>query len=384
MTPPERLRIGPFKEGSFPSSLHSPRLATVLGMALGVAFTLCFVTGLLSHLIQHPPTWFEWPSRPAGLYRITQGVHVATGLASIPLLLAKLWTVYPHLWRWPPVRDVTHLIERVALLPLVAGSIFLLFTGLANIGLWYPWRFFFPAGHYWGSWITMGALGVHIGAKASIVRRELTSRSLDVVARPGERLTRRGFLGVVAATSGIITLTTVGQTFSPLNVFGVLAPRRPDVGPQGFPVNKSAAAAGVTKAARHPGYRLEIAGRVQRRLHLSLEDLRALPQFEATLPISCVEGWSANAQWRGVRVRDLLEMARAGNDPTVLVESMQPSGRYKSSELNPSHSSDEETLLALEVNGEVLHIDHGYPLRLIGPNRPGVMQTKWVKKLIVL
>jgi DMSO/TMAO reductase YedYZ molybdopterin-dependent catalytic subunit len=381
--PPERLRVGPFKEDSFTSSLHHPRVAALLGIALGITFLICFVTGLLSHLIQHPPSWFEWPSRPAGLYRITQGVHVATGLASIPLLLAKLWTVYPRLWRWPPVADGMHLIERVTLLPLVAGSIFMLFTGLANIGLWYPWRFFFPSGHYWGAWITMGALVVHIGAKASIVLKELSSNSLDLVDMTGDGLTRRGFLGVVAATSGIITLTTIGQTFRPLNPFAVLAPRRPDVGPQGFPVNKSAVSAGVTETARDPDYRLFVGGQVDRPLSLSLDDLRALPQHEATLPIACVEGWSANAHWSGLRVRDLLDMAGAEDDVAVLVESMQPSGLYRRSELNPSHSSDEDTLLALEVNGEVLHIDHGFPLRLIGPNRPGVMQTKWVNRLTV-
>ena len=40
------------------------------------------------------------------LYRVTQGVHVATGLASIPLLLAKLWAVYPKLFTWPPFSSV--------------------------------------------------------------------------------------------------------------------------------------------------------------------------------------------------------------------------------------------------------------------------------------
>src|SRR5207244_11518566 len=66
----------------------------------------------ISHLIQQPPSWFVWPSRPAGLYRVTQGLHVATGIASIPLLLAKLWTVYPLLWTWPPARNVAHAVER--------------------------------------------------------------------------------------------------------------------------------------------------------------------------------------------------------------------------------------------------------------------------------
>ena len=69
--------------------VHSERNAAWLGISLGVAFGICFLTGLLSHLIQHPPGWFVWPARPAGLYRVTQGLHVATGIAAIPLLLVK-------------------------------------------------------------------------------------------------------------------------------------------------------------------------------------------------------------------------------------------------------------------------------------------------------
>ncbi|MGH2752337.1 MAG: molybdopterin-dependent oxidoreductase [Actinomycetota bacterium] len=381
---PERLRVGPFRERAFTSELHTERTAALLGLALGIAFVICFVTGVLSHLIQQPPSWFTWPSRPAGLYRVTQSLHVATGIATIPLLLGKLWTVYPRLWAWPPVRNLAHLVERASLFPLVAGSLFLSFTGVANIGLWYPWRFFFPAGHYWASWITMGALVVHVGAKGAIVRREVLKRDPGLLepAITGA-LSRRGFLGVIAATAGALTLTTIGQTFAPLNRIAVLAPRRPNVGPQGFPVNKSALSAKVDETARSPGYRLRVGGEVQRPLSLSLDDLRALPQHGATLPISCVEGWSANVDWEGVQVRELLEMAGAVGAAVVRVESLQPDGLYRASELNPLHAADPDTLLALRCNGEELHIDHGYPLRLIGPNRPGVMQTKWVGELVV-
>ncbi|MFI1769566.1 molybdopterin-dependent oxidoreductase, partial [Streptomyces sp. NPDC020800] len=35
-------------------------------------------------------------------------------------------------------------------------------------------------------------------------------------------------------------------------------------------------------------------------------------------------------------------------------------------------------------NGEELSPDHGYPVRLMAPNRPGVLQTKWVGRLEVL
>jgi len=40
-------------------------------------------------------------------------------------------------------------------------------------------------------------------------------------------------------------------------------------------------------------------------------------------------------------------------------------------------------MLAVALNGAPLHIDHGFPARLIGPNRPGVQQTKWVSRVVV-
>ncbi|MGH8986372.1 MAG: molybdopterin-dependent oxidoreductase [Acidimicrobiia bacterium] len=364
------------------SRLHDERLAAVLGIALGVGFTICFVTGVLSHLIQEPPGWFRWPSRPAGLYRVTQSAHVATGIATIPLLLAKLWVVSPKLFAWPPFEGVAHFIERVALVPLVAGGLFELFSGLANINRWYPWPFNFRAAHYAVAWITIGALIVHVGAKWTTTRGAL-ARETTPLPPPGGALDRRGFLGAVFATSGLLTLFTVGQTVRPLERLALLAPRRPNSGPQGFAINRSARSAGVTETAVDPAYRLVVEGRVERRLSLSRAELAALPQHEATLPISCVEGWSTSQRWRGVRVRDLLERAGAPPEAEVQVESLQRRRASRTSDLNPWHAHDPDTLLALEVGGEPLHLDHGFPVRLIGPNRPGTMQTKWVSRLVV-
>ena len=69
--------------------------------------------------------------------------------------------------------------------------------------------------------------------------------------------------------------------------------------------------------------------------------------------------------------------------PTVVVESIQADGPYRTSRLDPPHVSDPLTLIALQLHGETLHVDHGYPARLIAPNRPGVMQTKWVTRVRV-
>jgi hypothetical protein len=380
--PPQRLRRGPFRAGAFPSPLRSTRLTSHAGLALAVAFGVCFATGLLSHLIQHPPGWFWWPARPVWLYRVTQGVHVATGLAAVPLLGVKLWSVYPRLFVWPPATSVRRAVERAGVAVLVAAGLFQIVSGVLNVGRWYrPMPFFFTAGHYWVAWLAIGALLVHVGVKLPAIRDALARRPGREPEQPaGGRLSRRGLLAATGAAAGIVTVATIGQTVAPLSALSVLAPRIPSRGPQGLPVNRTAAAAGIGDLA---GYRLVVAG-PGGRTGLDLAALAALPQHTVELPIACVEGWSATGAWTGVRLRDLV--ALVGADPataTVDVESLQPGGRYRRSTVEPPLTADPLTLIALRLGGDALHPDHGYPARLIAPNRPGVLQTKWVGRLVV-
>lgn len=383
--PPDRFRIGPWRAGAFTSRVRSTRLTAQLGLALGVTFSTCFLTGLTSHFIQHPAWWTYWPSRPVSLYRFTQGIHVATGLATIPLLGAKLWSVYPRLFTWPPARDRAHAIERASIALLVSAALFQLVTGLLDIALWYaPMPFFFPTAHYWTAWLVIGAIVTHIGVKLPVIRVALTRMSREAPKPQSDGgLTRRGLLIAAGAAVATVTLATVGQTLRPLSRLSVLAPRRPDIGPQGVPVNKSALSAGVADRARDPAYTLEVVGPATS-VKLSAADLAQLPQRTAALPITCVEGWSAAATWTGVRLRDLV--ALVGVDPgsaRVHAESMQTGGMFRASIVDPPHVRDPSTLIALRLNGETLHIDHGYPCRLIAPNRPGVLQTKWLARLTV-
>ena len=392
--PPEALRRGPFRRGAFASPLHSERRAARTGAALGIAFTVCFLTGLVSHLVQHPPSWFSWPASPSWLYRVTQGLHVTTGLLSIPLLLVKLWTVYPKLFEWPPAGSPSRAVSRLSILVLVGASVMQLLTGLVNIAEWYPWAFFFTSTHYWTGWIAIGAVAVHVGAKAPEIRRGLARRGTAAAtagltgAQAAERtavddaaetngVPRRAFVLAGGLAVGAVTLATVGQTFSPLARVSVLGPRVPGVGPQGLPVRQTAQKAGTTSVPAD--YRLTVEG--PRPLSLSLADLQALPQRTVRLPITCVEGWSSSADWTGVRLGDLLEAAGLRRDTEVHVESLQQGGLYRVSTVSPPHARHPHTLLALRLNGEQLAPDHGYPVRLIAPNRPGVMQTKWVTKV---
>lgn len=397
MRPPEALTFNPERplhQGRFTSPLRDERLAAWLGASLGILFTICFVTGLFSHLQQHPLSWLPVPSRPAGLYRVTQGLHVAAGIASVPVLIAKLWIVWPRFLAFPPFRRISDVVERVLLLALVGGAVFMVFTGVANIAQWYPWRFSFTATHYQVAWVTIGAIIAHVGAKWAIARQAMARRRprldeadeiLATVAEPDhDGLSRRGFLTTVAAASGVLTVTTIGQTVPGLRSLAILAPRDPDVGVQGRPVNRGSANAGVVGAATAAGWRLTVDGKVARPLSFSLADLMALPPHHADLPIACVEGWSYSATWRGVRLRDLLAMAGAAPGAAAHVESLERNSIYRISYVNRFQAHDADTLLATHLDGHPLALDHGYPLRLIGPDRPGVSQTKWVTRVVVV
>lgn len=371
----------------FTGRLHDARTATAIGRWLGAAMAVCFLTGLVSHYLQHPPGWLfgRFPTRPVWGYRLTQGLHVASGIAAVPLLMAKLWTVYPRLFAWPPVRSVLHALERLSVAVLVAASVLEVFSGLLNTVQWYPWPFSFVPVHYALAYVVAGALLLHLAVKAPLIAAHWSRRSAGTRALPDEERDgpdRRALLVGLGVGVGAVTVTTAGQSFPPLAALDLLAPRQPHRGPQRVPVNKTAAAAGVT-AAEVRDWRLEVAvGTAPYRL--TLAELGALPQTGAVLPIACVEGWSVDARWEGVRIRELLRRAGARPGSGVRVVSLERGGAYRVTEMGGEYAWDPLTLLALRLNGAVLAPDHGFPARVIAPNRPGVLQTKWVARLEVL
>lgn len=190
---------------------------------------------------------------------------------------------------------------------------------------------------------------------------------------------------MVGAGSLLLLLTSAGRSFDPLRRTALLTPRggaEPGPGPNGFQINKTAAKAGIVPAETGGRWRLTLVGPAGE-IRLSRDQLAAMEQYSAALPIACVEGWSTSDQWwRGVRLRDLAVLAGYADDaPGVLVESLQRSGPFRTVALRDNQVRDARSLLALGVNGEALSMDHGYPARVIVPAAPGVMNTKWVTRL---
>jgi hypothetical protein len=373
------------RPNDFTSPARGPRMAARLGILLGACIGITFLTGIWSFFQYGSPGWLPIGPDPAWLYRFTQGLHVVAGTAAIPLVLVKLWSVYPRLFRRSRKRGLRHFVvgglERASVALLVGAVLFQLVTGSINVVQWYPWSFSFRATHGAVAYLAIGALLTHLAVKLPLVRIALRNTVDDRLSLASDGPSRRAVLLGAGSASALAVLLTVGQTVPFLRRVSVFGVRDGD-GPQDLPVNRTARAAGAIDGATDPGFALELR-HGDRTVRLTRAQLAALPQRTHRLPITCVEGWSRNATWTGVAVRDLLAMVGVDAASVVRVRSMQTRGAFSSSEMPADFAADPRTLLALQLNGETLHLDHGFPCRIIAPNRPGVLQTKWVTSLEV-
>ena len=411
---------GPFRRTFWRSPLRGPWLTSVLGFVLLIAIPIVAITGFLSNDAYYPRLGgnsvgrplgpldfylFSFPTHPSWLYALTQGLHVTIGLAAFPILLAKLWSVIPKLFEWPPLRNSAHAIERLSLALLMGSALFEFATGILNIQYAYLFQFFFTSAHYYGAWVFTAAFTFHVAIKLPTMRRALAARrglaplrenlartrpepltpvesELIPVAPAPATMSRRALLGSVGLGSLFLLVQGAGQSIGgPLRSLAFLAPRgRAGDGPNGFPVNRTAAAAAITGADVGEGWRLRLVA-AGRTVALSRPELLHMPQHTYDLPIACVEGWSTTQRWTGVPISDLAKVVGASGRLTVEARSISQNGVFDSATLAADQIDDPRTLLALRVNGTDLSVDHGFPARVIGPDIPGVHCTKWVGKL---
>lgn len=414
----------PFSPGTWRSPLRGRWLTSVFALVLLIGLPIVTVTGLLSWLAYGPqfgqaipadvgylrPPPLEWPTRPSWLYRLNQGLHVGLGLVLVPVVLAKLWSVVPKLFAWPPLRSTAQLLERVSLLALVGGILFELVTGVMNIQYDYAFGFDFYTAHYWGAWVFIAGFAAHVAIKLPVMVRSLRTgapgrwlhdsaaqtvpepsddepgHSLVATAPSSPTMSRRALLGTVAGGSALVAVLTVGTTVDALRPLALLSPRGRSygTGPNDFQVNRTAFAAGVAPTVGD-GYTLVLTGGPAGEVRLDRAALAAMPQHTATLPIACVEGWSTTRIWSGVRLRDLAAVAGVPAPANAFVRSLERAGPFARVTLQGNQVLDPDSLLALRVGDDGddpvmadLSLDHGFPARVIVPALPGVHNTKWV------
>jgi DMSO/TMAO reductase YedYZ molybdopterin-dependent catalytic subunit len=152
-------------------------------------------------------------------------------------------------------------------------------------------------------------------------------------------------------------------------------------------------------------WRLTIDGEVTTPLTLTIDDLRRMPSVELVSVLECAgngrgfyepsmpglqwgHGGVGNGRWRGVRLADVLKRAGLKSSPTeVLFNGADvPVGTMPDFQrsIPIAKALHPATLLAYEMNGETLPVEHGFPLRVVVPGWAGDSWIKWVTSLTVL
>lgn len=134
-------------------------------------------------------------------------------------------------------------------------------------------------------------------------------------------------------------------------------------------------------------WRLRIDGLVEAPLSLSLAELRAMQRgTQSTLHV-CIQGWTYFASWAGVPVAHLLEQARPKPGARYLVfhtldEKWERPGHGSYYEvIDVQTASAPQVILAYEMNGAPLPVEHGAPLRLRVEHQLGYKMAKWVNRI---
>jgi len=201
----------------------------------------------------------------------------------------------------------------------------------------------------------------------SLRYRRRTQRMLGVMVNPFERVLSRTF--------------TSRERFSRKHI-------SPYFRVNGYPPVGSDYQALV--AGQFTDYRLAVGGLVEHPVSLSLAELRGLGESEQITKHNCIQGWTATAEWGGVPLARILELVQPTPEAKHVVfyafddkGETQGEGKYGFyyGTVPIYLATHPQTLLALEMNGAPLPIEHGAPLRVRIETQLGFKMVKWIKAI---
>ncbi len=152
-------------------------------------------------------------------------------------------------------------------------------------------------------------------------------------------------------------------------------------------------------------WRLSVQGLVKEKIEISFSEILAMPKVEVASTMECsgngrsllgekapgnpwIIGGVGNAVWGGVRLDQVLE--RAGIAPEARhvgfegLDNPLVAGAKKFIRSIPLEKAMDSTILAYEMNGEPLPLEHGYPLRSLALGWTGANCVKWLSKISLL
>lgn len=129
------------------------------------------------------------------------------------------------------------------------------------------------------------------------------------------------------------------------------------------------------------GWRLVVDGLVAKPAAFSLADLKRLPSHSQITHQACEEGWSFIAEWTGVPLAQLLDVA--GAMPTARYVVFYPFDQWWDT-IDIGEARHPQTLLAYAMNGRELPTGHGAPLRVRVPRQLGYKSIKYLRRMTVV
>ena len=138
----------------------------------------------------------------------------------------------------------------------------------------------------------------------------------------------------------------------------------------------------VWNATERGIWRLEISGAVRTPLSLTLEDLVRLRGVTQRVDHFCVEGWTARAEWTGVRLSELARLAGATADANYVDFLSFDSDYHESWDIESAMHP--QTIIAYGMDGRMLGPGHGAPARVHSPVKLGYKNTKYLTRVVFM
>jgi DMSO/TMAO reductase YedYZ molybdopterin-dependent catalytic subunit len=137
-------------------------------------------------------------------------------------------------------------------------------------------------------------------------------------------------------------------------------------------------------------WRVSVSGLVDHPLSLSLDRIRALPQRIQITRHDCVEGWSCIGEWSGPQLSLVLAAASPRPEARYVMfycaDPMTVEGdprHYYYESLDLTEAMHPQTILAHRLNGAMLDIPHGAPVRLRAERQLGYKQPKYLQRIVL-
>lgn len=138
------------------------------------------------------------------------------------------------------------------------------------------------------------------------------------------------------------------------------------------------------KSNNFKDWSLKVHGLVDQPLEMSLKDIKDLPKHEQISKHNCIQGWTAIAEWGGLAMNDVISLCKPKTSAKYVLfhcYDKDDKGAFYYAGLRLSDMYDKQTILAYEMNGQELPLEHGAPLRLRCETKYGYKMAKYLKSI---